>query len=65
MRTGNKHQNKAWVGAFFVSLSMITLLTGGWGISKKAVPQFFSFGQVSAVQGTDYFVAPDLSLIHI
>ena len=59
MKTGNKPRKKAWLGTFMLSLSMITLLTGGWGISKKAVPQFFSFGQVSAVQGTDYFVGPD------
>ena len=59
MKTGNKPRKKAWLGTFMLSLSMITLLTGGWGKSKKAVPQFFSFGQVSAVQGTDYVVAPD------
>ena len=47
------------MGAFFVSLSIITLFTSGWVISWKALPQVLSNEHVLAVQGTIYYVAPD------
>ncbi|MCP4195704.1 MAG: DUF1565 domain-containing protein [Proteobacteria bacterium] len=59
MKTGNITQNKYWLGAFFLSLSISALFTGGWVISKKALPQVLSREQVLAVQGTIYYVAPD------
>ena len=59
MKTSKINQQKSWLGTFMLSLTMITLFTSGWAISKKGLPQVLSGEQVLAVQGAVFYVAPD------
>jgi parallel beta-helix repeat protein len=59
MKTGSITLRGYSLGAFVVSLSIITPSTSGWLTSTKALPQVLSPEQVLAVQGTIYYVAPD------